>query len=171
MNFGIRTNNQRELLLRFWQNEVQLLNKETDAKTVYESFIDKNNQEVRFVEEKFSNLQQFVDSILDKNKTQLNKVNLSSLLVRTDDIPREGTLHLKSIDDLKVQATLITSKINDLVETIIKWRGERERVEGFGIEVVICSRCSSINSLSSIKCSECLTSLKWGTIILNPYFE
>jgi ribosomal protein L40E len=55
------------------------------------------------------------------------------------------------------------------VETLTPEEVERKKIEKYGIEVVICPSCNTINSLSLIKCTKCSTSLAKEKPIHNPY--
>ena len=46
---------------------------------------------------------------------------------------------------------------------------ERQRVEKYGVEVVVCSSCGTINSLSFSYCQNCSKDLSKEKAISNPY--
>ena len=46
---------------------------------------------------------------------------------------------------------------------------ERNRVEKYGVEVVQCPRCKTLNSLSFVECIKCSTPLTKETPLRNPY--
>ena len=51
----------------------------------------------------------------------------------------------------------------------IKERAESHRVEGYGIQIVICSSCGTENSLSFSKCMKCSKDLSKEKPVPNPY--
>lgn len=46
---------------------------------------------------------------------------------------------------------------------------EREKIEKYGVDVVMCPSCNAINSLSFVKCNKCSTSLAKEKPVHNPY--
>ncbi len=46
----------------------------------------------------------------------------------------------------------------------------RERIEKYGVEVISCSNCQTLNSLSFVHCIECGKDLSREKSIRNPYF-
>lgn len=70
---------------------------------------------------------------------------------------------------LRQSAHVNNEPVSEEAGTLTPEETERTKIEQYGIEVVVCPSCNTINSLSFVECTKCFASLAKEKPISNPY--